>query len=420
MTYCINPRCDHRQNPNNAELCQNCGTPLLIHHRYRLVRPLRDLDRDYNAEIFEIVDCEDEYRRKILKILAKRDPYFVELFQQEQTLLTQFQHPGIPRGEEAFEFVFSNNGSGFNLHCLVMERIEGTDLEDWIQANPPANGSMNEPTVIDWLKQIAEILSYVHQKNFFHRDIKPSNIMRRNTGQLVLIDFGTARNVSQTVVDGRRVTIIQSMGYTAPEQLVGQAVPESDFYALGRTFVYLLTGKHPDTITPPESWRQQTQTVISEPLKEVIDLLMAQEPTARPQNLPELLTKIQQYPANANKTTQLPSTLVQPSLLASPKTSKSPILLSKKPLIASGIGLVGLFATIMVIRSCVIPPNISTSNAETCDKNVEDLLSCGEQIFLPKDALDSEIEPPKEKEDGVKAIQSDHLPHIDLKMVPAR
>ena len=73
--------------------------------------------------------------------------------------------------------------------------------------------------------------------------------MCKPNGQLVLIDFGTAREVSATyfakVGQGGNVTGIVSPGYTPPEQTNGKAVPQSDFFALGRTFVYLLTGKPP-------------------------------------------------------------------------------------------------------------------------------------------------------------------------------
>lgn len=68
-------------------------------------------------------------------------------------------------------------------------------------------------------------------------------------GRLALIDFGTARDVTATYISnisqGRSMTAVVSSGYTAPEQTNGKAVEQSDFFALARTFVQLLTGKHP-------------------------------------------------------------------------------------------------------------------------------------------------------------------------------
>lgn len=63
-------------------------------------------------------------------------------------------------------------------------------------------------------------------------------------GQLVLIDFGTAREATRTYLAklsaGHDITAIVSSGYTAPEQINGEACTLSNFFALGRTFVYLL------------------------------------------------------------------------------------------------------------------------------------------------------------------------------------
>jgi eukaryotic-like serine/threonine-protein kinase len=409
-SYCINKNCDDRQNSINAQYCQSCGTPLLINNRYRLIRTLRDLDYEYNSEIFVARDYQDkhinqpkdgEYKQKILKVLTRKNPYFIELFQQEQDLLTKFEHPGIPRGVDAFEVFIPKSNS--YLRCLVMEKIEGVDLEQWIQSNPPESGRLAESNAVDWLKQITEILDYVHQKNFFHRDIKPSNIMLRETGQLVLIDFGTARNVTQTVVNGHPVTVIQSLGYTAPEQLTGQAAPQSDFYALGRTFVYLLTGKHPDTITPHESWRQQTQPFISELFKDVIDQLMEQDPLKRTQNLQTQLNRLLSSPKGD------PTTIIRPrpSFLTPLRNQ----FLAKKSLLIGGAGLFSLLG--ILAFSQIIPSIIFPTGAEICDEKTDDLLSCGEQIFVSKDALDPEKETPKEKEDGVKAIQEKRYPEAE-------
>jgi eukaryotic-like serine/threonine-protein kinase len=411
-SYCINKNCDDRQNSSNAQYCQSCGTALLINNRYRLIQTLRELDYEYNAEIFIALDYQDksvnkteegEYKQKILKVLTKKNPYFIELFQQEQTLLMQFQHPGIPRGEDAFEVFVPKSNS--NLRCLVMEKIEGVDLEKWIQLNPPVSGQLNESTAVNWLQQITEILNYIHKQGFFHRDIKPSNIMMRGSGQLVLIDFGTARYVTQTVVNGDPVTVIQSFGYTAPEQLKGRAVPESDFYALGRTFVHLLTGKHPDTISPPGAWRQQTQPFISEPLKDLIAQLMEEDPSLRTQSLQKRLNLLQQ-------------TIIKPTpaaIVTSKKGRHLPVtnsrFLSKKKLLFGGIvfsSLLGLFVIVQMILPILFPPA-----AEICDTKTDDLLSCGEQVFLAKDALGAESAPPKTKEEGAKAIQEKRYPDAE-------
>ncbi|MEL6319558.1 MAG: 4-Cys prefix domain-containing protein, partial [Cyanobacteria bacterium J06626_14] len=56
MVYCINPKCKQRENPDTADTCLGCGSPLRIGDRFRLIAPLRPLDEPSNSEIFEVED----------------------------------------------------------------------------------------------------------------------------------------------------------------------------------------------------------------------------------------------------------------------------------------------------------------------------------------------------------------------------
>ncbi|MDZ8184759.1 MAG: protein kinase [Nostoc sp. ChiSLP02] len=124
-----------------------------------------------------------------------------------------------------------------------MEKIEGVNLEQWMEFHNYQ--CISEAQALNWLKQLVEILALVHAHQYFHRDIKPQNIMLRPSGQLVLIDFGAVRQVTTTIVAGNSHTRIISQGYSPPEQQNGYSVQQSDFFALGRTFIFLLTGKEP-------------------------------------------------------------------------------------------------------------------------------------------------------------------------------
>ena len=72
MSYCINPQCLNRENPDQLEACQACGTPLLIDKRYRIIRPLREPKPAYPSDIFEVEDwgtgLEDWGNLKVLKV----------------------------------------------------------------------------------------------------------------------------------------------------------------------------------------------------------------------------------------------------------------------------------------------------------------------------------------------------------------
>jgi ABC-type branched-subunit amino acid transport system substrate-binding protein len=202
--------------------------------RYQINQPL--CNRQYAAtELFSVVDLKNPALPLVLKTLIHEDAKVQSLFQREQLLLMQVAHAGIPRGHDVFSISLAN---GRVIQCLVMERIPGENLEQWIKQQP----AMTQAQAIAGLKQLLHTLDYIHQRNVFHRDIKPSNIMRKPDGTLVLIDFGSTRQVTETVLSDRTRTAIVSFGYTAPEQIAGKAVPQSDFYALGKTFMHLLMG----------------------------------------------------------------------------------------------------------------------------------------------------------------------------------
>ena len=123
MSYCINPHCGDRHNEDNLKYCQGCGSKLLIEERYRLIRPLRELGGRHQTEIFEI---DDKGTLKILKVLISNRRRLVELFEQEREILAQLKHLAISRLDTYF--TVSLPSSKQKLRCLVMEKIEGENL----------------------------------------------------------------------------------------------------------------------------------------------------------------------------------------------------------------------------------------------------------------------------------------------------
>ncbi|NEQ39347.1 MAG: protein kinase [Okeania sp. SIO3I5] len=290
MNYCINPQCNNRQNPEELDFCQACGNTLLIENRYRIIRPLRQPQPAHPTEIFEVEDwgtgLEDWGSLKVLKVLKyDNNPDLVRLFKQEARVLMWLRHPGIPRVEPDGYFTVSPHKSSKQLHCLVMEKIEGENLEQWLINH----GKIYQDEALDWLQQITEILDMLHSQNLLHRDLKPSNLILRPNGQLTVIDFGTIG------VGDWGTTKIGSLGYAAPEQMTGEAVLQSDFFALGRTFVHLLTGQSPmnfptDRKTGKIIWRNYAPQV-SPLLADFIDELMKPLPQQRPKHTRFILKK---------------------------------------------------------------------------------------------------------------------------------
>lgn len=295
---CINPNCPNPQNEDTQLFCQACNSELLLDGRYRVNK---QLGGGGFGKTYEITDCSPQnwgntqINKKVIKVLNHNHPKYVELFQREAQFLMRFNSPGIPKVESDAYFTYYPYNSSEPLHCLVMEKIEGLDLKEYLQQR---GSSISQKRAIKWLIQLIQILKEIHNQRFFHRDIKPSNIMLRSDGQLVLIDFGTAREVTDTYMSKQsagQVTGLFSAGYSPIEQLNGQAMPQSDFFALARTIVYLLTSKHPSELYDFENdelrWREYVPNLSSE-FADFLDLMMARLPSQRPHSADAILEQL--------------------------------------------------------------------------------------------------------------------------------
>ena len=161
-------------------------------------------------------------------------------FKRESMILSTLDHPSIPT---IYDYFYDADESRF---YLVMKYISGGDLASKLRSS--ADGKIEELTVTEWAIQITDVLNYLHNQpsTIVYRDLKPSNIMLDgNSGRVMLIDFGIARNISQKEEKG--VTAVGTMGYAPPELFSGNVEPRSDIYSLGSTMFHLLTGADPQS-----------------------------------------------------------------------------------------------------------------------------------------------------------------------------
>ncbi|PAX60775.1 serine/threonine protein kinase [Brunnivagina elsteri] len=160
---------------------------------------------------------------------------FERQFQDEARRLATCVHPNIVRVSD----FFIEDG----LPYMVMEYIPGETLgEAYVMAGIP----LTEATAIHYIRQIGAALEVVHKNGLLHRDIKPDNIiLRRGTQEVVLIDFGIAREFNGGVRQTH--TGMVSEGYSPIEQYLSQAprTPATDIYGLAATLYTLLTGQLP-------------------------------------------------------------------------------------------------------------------------------------------------------------------------------
>ncbi|NEO56937.1 MAG: ABC transporter substrate-binding protein [Okeania sp. SIO3B5] len=158
-----------------------------------MINPGQILQKHYRA-IKLIGDCgfgqtwevNDSGTIKIMKILKvpraiedEEMEQVISLFEQEAKVLTQLHEPGLPQVEPEGYFIWSEAGDE-PLHCLVMEKIEGINLSDWLQ-KIHHHQPIEEEQAIAWLTQLVEIISKLHQHHCIHRDLKPTNIMLRSS-----------------------------------------------------------------------------------------------------------------------------------------------------------------------------------------------------------------------------------------------
>jgi len=289
MSYCFNPNCLKPINPDNVAQCQACGSQLILRNRYLLLQPIAKggfgrtflaVDLDMPSKLRCVV------KQFLPRNLSPEDKVkAANLFKQEATLLeTLGRHMQIPS-------LFGYFQVDSNLY-FVQEFIDGEDLQKEFKTSGP----FDRQKLIDLLKEMLTVLKYVHQHQVVHRDIKPANIIRRKDGQLVLIDFGAAKEKSKDVASG---SVFGSKGYASPEQRNELAVPASDIFSLGATCIKLITGKSPAELqdTPNDffRWRENLMAgvEIDDYLSDLLNKMTAPEVEQRYQSADEALKDLE-------------------------------------------------------------------------------------------------------------------------------
>ena len=244
-------------------------------------------------------------------------------FQQEGAAIGRLQHPNIV---SAFD-----SGSHKQRLYLVMELVPGADL----QRRLDEDGAMDVATSLSILRQTASGLAHAHAQKIIHRDIKPGNLMLTDAPAgfdlppgvplVKIADFGLARLSAQTdsEPDATRLTMTgAALGtpmYCAPEQLSGDPVDHrADIYALGATLVNMLAGVPPFKKTSVSKLITAKLTGhkydidslphdLPDGVQELIDQMVANDPSERISSYDTLIERIDQILGNAAPTAGAPS-----------------------------------------------------------------------------------------------------------------
>jgi serine/threonine protein kinase len=179
-----------------------------------------------------------------LKETLFTDERLSKAFEREARLLARLRHPALPRVSDHF---IEEHGQ-----FLIMEYIPGEDLA---QIMKHRSAPFPYDDVIRWGDQLLDALEYLHSQEppVLHRDIKPQNLKLNERGQIILLDFGLAKN---SPLQMTRLTSSGSIygftpNYAPMEQIQGVGTdPRSDLYSLGATLYHFVTGATPqDALT---------------------------------------------------------------------------------------------------------------------------------------------------------------------------
>lgn len=200
------------------------------------------------------------------------DPLYREKFKLEAEVTGQLEHPGIV---PIYALGYDTQGHPF----YAMRFIKGESLSNYIQQYHQALKSKSTEPVGTQLRDlvrrliaVCESIAYAHQRGVLHRDLKPSNIMLGKFGETLIVDWGLAKPISDTLPaqahppnsqstllklgssdsDSKTEhgTFLGTLSYASPEQLQGELTllgPASDTYSLGAILYEILTSKPPVT-----------------------------------------------------------------------------------------------------------------------------------------------------------------------------
>ena len=170
---------------------------------------------------------------KLPLLRAGSDPLAIIGYETEQMILQQLSGTHVPR------FIAAGD---FHGPYVVMELIAGHSLMDRLPQLPLAPADVAKLGA-----GIADALDDLHRQKVIHLDLKPSNIMIRDSGEVVLLDYGLSRHLDLPDLPAEELEgPIGTGAYIAPEQVLGiRHDPRSDLFALGVLLYFFATGERP-------------------------------------------------------------------------------------------------------------------------------------------------------------------------------
>jgi len=226
---------------------------------------LHIIDTHKTGLVFEIQKAEDpstgkKYAVKIMRVSSLGNRNHQRLAKNEWKAVKSLKHQNI--------LSYYHFGKKNKRPYIVMEWVDAVNLKSYVASELPhglTNMSRNKifkkrqwaGTVV---RQLLEVVMYIHRHNIIHCDLKPENILVADGDILKLIDFSYSKRTPFSLFSSTR-EISGTPSFISPEQIKKEkTTEESDIYSLGATIYYLLTG------TPPYSGRN-VQELLTKHLK---------------------------------------------------------------------------------------------------------------------------------------------------------
>ncbi len=234
--------------------------------------------------------CEHKLMRrrvaiKVLPTAKANDPSSLERFYREARAVAAVDHPNIVRAYDIDQ--------DENLHFLVMEYVDGTNLQDLVKKSGP----LDLIRACHYIYAAAVGLQHAHEMGLVHRDVKPGNILLDRAGVVKILDMGLARffnDEDDELTKKYDENVLGTADYLAPEQALDSHAVDirADIYSLGATFYFLLTGTAPfpeGSVAQKLIWHQNRtprplaslRPEIPEHLVAIVDRMMAKKPEER-------------------------------------------------------------------------------------------------------------------------------------------
>ena len=250
------------------------NTGQLLNERYQIIKVI---GRGGMSTVYQAKDLSTG-RLLAVKDVARAGKESDQAVEQslvtEGNMLKQLSNNHLPRIYDIIE--------NYDSFMLVMDFIEGESLDKVITRE----GAQPMDRVLDWGMQICEVFDYLHNQPvpIIYRDMKPANVILQPNGQLMMIDFGTARTQKLGVAMAADTLCLGTAGFAAPEQFggIGQSTPKTDIFCLGATLYNMITGHspcdRPQGILPLENWNPALKDT---PLSYIIYKCTRNDPDAR-------------------------------------------------------------------------------------------------------------------------------------------